>query len=1146
MLEIFETIEPGSTKTLLYADDKPFGIKVLIEEYLEKLKKKDSITLDDLRGFQKFAEEKDLSSVIIPFREGLMGTIYRTVAAYSGKAIFFSDHHHIYQPDRSDPLFADYIHEKICRECYNSMSSIYQYYSVNVGPTLLEWFRKKRPDLLEKLRQANKREPIIAQTFTHQILPLVRNDEDLEVEILAGIQYRDFLFGPLPEGTYRGIWLPECTVGIREAKCLARYGIDFIILREDQSAYFVNTGKPYKISWEEEDGSVSELLLFYYHPFSKDLSFDKWTTDNPHHTLNHLLRNIPYGDLILLAHDGELVHHRWEHCKVDVSGFFKELPAEVYRKKHPVLIMTTPARHIRFLKMKALLERKDFTLETTDLPDFPTSWSCGGYKINTFYSLNGIHADELMQRRDEDIISNYAEMLLVRKFQGRNVDPVDDTQWSYLLEKEIRELLKKEKFPLTGERKEEIRKDLYRGVNICYDIRRFENGKVGGAGRWAFGSLDSGDSDYQTYLREAVMLLEDKTMVLFEEKVKPFIKDVIKAKSDFIVYRLDEFNIPDGENEKFSYLKEIYPSITVKESNKYLSKNEFFRKHLMEDKEIPETEITDIWNLFHIWNHMRKAFTSCAYFFDDFNNHVAEDAVIRATEGVFLLEENFNVKLCQDFFEKLEKCKSRYRPQRNQGPNVTGSRIARIHMNILKLQKNISVLEKIKKQDFIELLKNNEYDLPHPSAEGLEYYRAFVNNRLVGFTSTEGLETLISRTSREVARKKEPALVVIEKRDLITGDIINRFQIDVNYTQLEKEKPYFISPVDKDLLISNEIEEKYLEKTAHFYLNNIKEYLEDYGVETKRIKTVFIDPEKIVLSYNHEQNRREGPGNGHWEILFTEGQKIREIAEFSANLRFIRKEIKKIERDTPGIERVLPGGLEKFYKHFNRIYECLDNREVLYEENGKNVLEKYCEDRKLSIKDGIKKYLEENPGAFPESQMRLIASLLIYRLFKKHDKAIGSYELEQKHEKKRDLTLLEAVEEYCKDNNIACVKDIFAHKLWKYQKDKVKHYGELMEEEEKIKSFLSANLVVKRKGEKPCYTMITQPVVYVHGAANEQFFEGFYPDNEVIPEIARRHPGRKTRLLFLPGGHEMEGQIQYFRKMQRYLLEKFNLTDVKA
>jgi len=103
-----------------------------------------------------------------------------------------------------------------------------------------------------------------------------------------------------------------------------------------------------------------------------------------------------------------------------------------------------------------------------------------------------------------------------------------------------------------------------------------------------------------------------------------------------------------------------------------------------------------------------------------------------------------------------------------------------------------------------------------------------------------------------------------------------------------------------------------------------------------------------------------------------------------------------------------------------------------------------------------------------------------------------------------------------------------------------------MEEEEKIKSFLSANLVVKRKGEKPCYTMITQPVVYVHGAANEQFFEGFYPDNEVIPEIARRHPGRKTRLLFLPGGHEMEGQIQYFRKMQRYLLEKFNLTDVKA
>ena len=1146
LIEAFEIIEPGSTKTQIYVDESPFGLKVLIKEFLEeeeKKEKKEKITVEDLIAFEKFAEEKDLSNIIIPFREGLLKTIDRAVAAYSGKAIFFADHHHIYQPDRYDPLFADYIHEKICKECYNSMTSVYQYYSVNVGPTLLEWFRRKRPDLMEKLHRANKREPVIGQTYTHRILPLIRNEEDLEVEITAGIKYRDFIFGPLEKGRYRGIWIPECTIGIREAKCLARHGIDFVILREDQSAYFVNTGKPYKLSWEEEDGTILELMVFYYHTFSKDLSFDKWTTDNPDHTINHLLKNIPYGNLVLLAHDGELVHHRWEHCNVDVSGFFKELPIEIYRKSHPIIIMTTPARYIKFLKLKSSFEEKSFTMNKTDLPDFPTSWSCGGYQIKTFYSLKGINVEDLIRSSDNNIIRYYSEMLILRKLQGKNVDPVDDTQWEYLLKEQIKELEEKEELPLSDERKYEIKKDLYRGVNVCYDIRRFNKSKVGGAGRWAFGSLDSGDSDYQTFLRESVMLLEDNVIELFSKKVKPCIKNIIEAKSDFIVYRMDELKIPEDKEKKISYLKRIYPAISAEKAMEYPSKEEFFRKHL-NSPSISEEEEKEIWILFYIWSYMRKAYTSCAYYFDDFNNHVAEDAVIRATEAVFLLEDNFNIKLCQDFFEKLEKCKSRYRPQRKQGPNVTAARIARIHMNILKLQKNISSLEKIKKHEFIELLKNNEYDLPHPSAEGLEYYRAFVNDNLVGFTSNEGLETLISKTSREVSRKKEPARVIIEKRDLITGDIISRFQIDVTYTQLEREKPYINSSVDKDILISNKIEEKLQEQAAYFYVNNIKEYLPVYGVD--KVITAFIDPEKIILECTENKDRRKGPKKGAWEITFREEQEISSLTNFSSNLRFIKKEIKNIEEDIPGIKGVSPHGLEKFYKHLNRMYEYLNIKEIVYEENGLNMFEQYFEENDLSIKEGLEKYMEENPDAFPKNHKRLVYSLLMYRLFKRHDKAIGSYELEEKHRKKRDLTLKEAVSEYCKENNIPYIKEIYAHKLWKYQKDKVKHYRDLLDREEKAKNFLASNIIVKKPGKKPVYTMVTNPIVYVHGAANEQFFEGFYPDNEAIPEIAKRNPHRKVSLLFIPGGRETEGQIQYFRKMQRYLLEKFNLTEVKA
>jgi peptidase E len=1142
MIELFEIIEPQSTKTFMYVEDETFGLKKFIEDFLQG--KKGTLTVEGLVKFQKFVEEKDLPSVIIPFREAIRGTIERTVSAYCGKAIFFSDHHHIYQPDRYDVKFADYIHEKICKECYDSMSKVYQYYSVNIGPTLLEWFRQKRPDIMEKLIRGNRREPIMAQTYTHQILPLIRNEEDLRAEIIAGIQYRDLIFGPLPKDSYRGIWIPECTIGIREAKCLAEEGVDFIILRGDQSAYFINTVKPYKIKWEKEDGKKLELMVFYYHHFSKELSFDKWTTDNPHNTINHMLKNIPHNSIILLAHDGELVHHRWEYCHVDVSGFFKELPVEIYRRKHPSVIMMTPSRYIRFLKMKAMLEDKEFSLPVTELPDFPTSWSCGGYEIKSFTTLKGIDIEHLMNSSDKNIIRYYSEMLVIRKLQGGTVDPVDESQWEYLVMDQMEKF--KENFPLSRKRKEEIRKDLHRGVNVCFDIRKFNKIKAGGAGRWAFGSLDSGNSDYQTYLREAVMIIEDKVMELFKEKVRPCFKDIVKAKADFMVFRLDELAIPDENEEKFNYLQKIYPSITEETSYLYQSKKDFFEKHLI--MPLYETDKDEIWSIFCIWNRMRRAYTSCAYFFDDFNNHVAEDAVLRATEAVFLLEEYFNIKVSHDFLEKLKECKSRYRRERNQGPDLSAARVAKIHLNILKLEKSITSIEKISKDSFMEYIKSGKYSLPHPASEAQEYYRAFVNEELSGFTSREGIEELIAKTSREVARTKEAVKIVIEKRDLSRGDIVSRFRIDVNYDQIEPEKPYLISPVDNDLLISTEIEEKYHEQVSSFYVNNIALCLSDYCVEMKRVRSVFIDPEKIILEYssNSGKNRRDGADKPLWEIQFAEGQKIWELAEWTFNLRSIRKKIKKIKEEIEKIEEIDVYAMEKFYNNLTTLYREAGNTELLYGEDGKSGLKGFIEEKSLTVDEGLNLYLNGNPGIFPESHMKILQSLLIYEIFLKHDNSIGHYELQQKYDKERTLSLYESVTEYCKEKNIPYEHEIYIHKLWKYQRDRLKYYRELLEQEERTKGFLSVNMTVKKLGEEPSYTLITYPVVYVHGAANEENFEGFYPDNEAIPAFAMRHINRNTRVIFLPGSVEIEGQLEYFRKMQRYLLEKFSLQNVKA
>jgi hypothetical protein len=285
---------------------------------------------------------------------------------------------------------------------------------------------------------------------------------------------------------------------------------------------------------------------------------------------------------------------------------------------------------------------------------------------------------------------------------------------------------------------------------------------------------------------------------------------------------------------------------------------------------------------------------------------------------------------------------------------------------------------------------------------------------------------------------------------------------------------------------------------------------------------------------------------------------------FSVNLRFVVNEIKRLKKEIPPLEHIDTYELEKFYNNLNAFYEHDGIKDILYGDSGKGGIERFIYDKKLSIEEGLKLYEEEN-SAFPKKYKNIIYKLLIYNMFFKHDSAIGRYELDQRHKLGRDITLSEAVEEYCKENNIIYEKEFLAHKIWKYQKDEIKLYKDLLEQEERIKSFISANIEVVDLNDAlnsednsdvdPYATMllklnpsiiITRPIIYVHGAANEESFEGFYPDNEAIPEITKRYPYRRINVLFLPGSIEMSGQIQYFRKIKRYLLEKFNIQDVKA
>ena len=72
----------------------------------------------------------------------------------------------------------------------------------------------------------------IAQGYSHSILPLL-DPRGRELQIAWGIQ--DFVarFDRLPEG----MWLPECAVDADTLKAVARGGIGFVMLGDDQGRF---------------------------------------------------------------------------------------------------------------------------------------------------------------------------------------------------------------------------------------------------------------------------------------------------------------------------------------------------------------------------------------------------------------------------------------------------------------------------------------------------------------------------------------------------------------------------------------------------------------------------------------------------------------------------------------------------------------------------------------------------------------------------------------------------------------------------------------------------------------------------------------------------------------------------------------------
>src|SRR5512138_3553753 len=172
-------------------------------------------------------------------------------------------HGHFYQPPRENPWIeeietqdsAEPFHdwnERIAAECYgpNGASRLkgagdgiteivnnYLHLSFNLGPTLLAWLERYRPEVYAHVLEADARSVegrghgnAIAQGYNHSILPLA-SPRDRRTQIRWGLADFRRRFHRQPEG----FWLPETAADTATLAALAEEGIRFTVLSPYQA-----------------------------------------------------------------------------------------------------------------------------------------------------------------------------------------------------------------------------------------------------------------------------------------------------------------------------------------------------------------------------------------------------------------------------------------------------------------------------------------------------------------------------------------------------------------------------------------------------------------------------------------------------------------------------------------------------------------------------------------------------------------------------------------------------------------------------------------------------------------------------------------------------------------------------------------------
>ncbi|MGC8588140.1 MAG: DUF3536 domain-containing protein [Hydrogenobaculum sp.] len=297
---------------------------------------------------------------------------------------YFVVHGHFYQPIRINPSVGEidlepsaYPYEnwnkRILRECYlpNVYAHIkeddlvvdivnnYENISFNVGYTLLSWFEKHAPYLLDVLKKSSKN--ALAISFNHTILPLDPRF-DKEIQVYWGIKTHERYFGVKP----KGMWLPECAVDYETLEVLKTFGIEYVILAPHQ--VHNKTSKNYGYI-RLKNGNIK--VFIYDGIISAKLSFEDLLTDVKR--LADTFRQS--GDVVpIVATDGETFGHHKKFGEMGLAYLSKLIPLKALND--------------------LVEELKDFDYEFKLVEN--TSWSCphGIERWRTHCGCNsGAHPD---------------------------------------------------------------------------------------------------------------------------------------------------------------------------------------------------------------------------------------------------------------------------------------------------------------------------------------------------------------------------------------------------------------------------------------------------------------------------------------------------------------------------------------------------------------------------------------------------------------------------------------------------------------------------------------------------------------------------------------------------------------------------------